>query len=397
MKAIVIGAGRIGRGFVTELLLKNQIEVTFFEASDEMVKKLNDIGTYTIHVLGHEELNTTVEGVTAYPIQDVDTLAKLWIESDFIFTAVGGKNMPAIGIPLGKAFQKNYQKGIVKKLNIITCENWVAPSEALKESILQQLDEAQKEAFLESTGVSESVVMATGTGAPEPDKQVNELDTWMQNMWYLPVDKEKVIGPLPDLECITFIDGFGDLLQQKLYTFNASVATIAFLGRLKGYTYVSEAANDPEIEEILDKAYEEIQAALVKGMGINEMSQRDLAKRAKNKYQDREIIDILTRIARDPIRKLAPTDRLVGPAKLALQVGEQPAALATAIAAALYYEDPEDEIAVELKSMREKHGIDYILSNVCGLESNDPLISLIKAGITKLQKKGWIRLSREEY
>ena len=45
-KAVIIGAGRIGRGFVTELLLKNGYEVVFFEASDEIQKKYHGSVSY---------------------------------------------------------------------------------------------------------------------------------------------------------------------------------------------------------------------------------------------------------------------------------------------------------------------------------------------------------------
>ena len=61
MKAMILGAGRIGRGFVSELLHANQVEITYFDASPVMVDKLNEKKEYTIHVLGAEELNTHME------------------------------------------------------------------------------------------------------------------------------------------------------------------------------------------------------------------------------------------------------------------------------------------------------------------------------------------------
>ena len=54
MKAMILGAGRIGRGFVSELLHANQVEITYFDASSVMVDKLNEKKEYTIHVLGAE-------------------------------------------------------------------------------------------------------------------------------------------------------------------------------------------------------------------------------------------------------------------------------------------------------------------------------------------------------
>ena len=93
MKAMILGAGRIGRGFVSELLHANQVEITYFDASSVMVDKLNEKKEYTIHVLGAEELNTHMEGVQAHLFYDIDALCSCWKEADFLFTACGGKNM----------------------------------------------------------------------------------------------------------------------------------------------------------------------------------------------------------------------------------------------------------------------------------------------------------------
>lgn len=364
--------------------------IVFFDNSQELVKDLNNLKEYTIHVLGHEDLNTHIKNAEAYWINDHENLVKKWEQADFIFTAVGGKNMASVGKVLGDAYKDIVKEGKVKKTNIVTCENWVDPAKDLKEAILNELDENEKESFIQNTGVSEAVVMATGTGAPNPDALKNPLDTWVQNMWYLPVDKSRIAGKLPAWECITFIDDFGDLLKQKLYTNNTSVALIAFLGRLRKFRYVSESANDPQIEKILDKAYDEINQSLIKGMGINEESQLKFSKNAKAKYQDREIIDDITRIARDPIRKLGREDRLIGPAKIAMSIGIKPKAISMAIAAALYYDNPQDESAVRLKNMREEKGVDYILQNISKLDEDDPLISLVHESINDLKQMHWI-------
>lgn len=391
MKAVILGAGRIGRGFVTELLTLNQVDVTFFDAVPEVVESLNTQKEYTIHVLGAPEKDLLKTDVKAYGIGDTDALAKCWAEADFIFTACGGKNMPSVGAVLAEAFEKLAAAGKVHTSNIITCENWVDPAKDLKQAILEHLPEEKKQVFEKNVGVSESVVMCTGTGAPDPSKVTNPMDTWVQDMRYLPVDKDRIKGELPTFSYIEFVPAFGDLLKQKIYTNNTSVGTVAYLGKLKGLTYVAESANDPEIEPILDGVYREINEALVKGMGINEESQLQFSKRAKAKYTDPAIIDVVTRIARDPIRKLGPEDRFIGPMKIALGVGVEPKSIALGCAAALYYENPEDEAANELAKLRAEKGIDHILTNISGLDLNGSVVKCIKEAIEELKKRGWIK------
>ena len=391
MKSVILGAGRIGRGFVTQLLTLNNVDITYFDASDAMVEQMNQIGHYTIHVLGHSDLDLEVDHVKAYPTSDIDQLAACWKESDFIFTACGGKNMPSVGKTIGQAFKKLVTIGGVHLSNIITCENWIDPAKDLEEAILSCLDEKEAKLFKENVGVGESVILCTGTGAPDPSKVINPIDTWVQNFKYLPIDKDAIKTEIPNWEYIEFVDNFGHLLTQKLYTNNTSCGSVAYLGHLKGLTYMAEAANDVEIEPIMDEIYNEINQALIQGMGIDAESQYAFSKRAKAKYTDRDIVDKLTRIARDPLRKLRPEDRLIGPSKIALSIGVKPTAIALATAAALFYDEPDDESAMKLQQMRKEHGVEYILQNVCQLKPEEELYQMILSSIDELRAKGWLK------
>ena len=69
---------------------------------------------------------------------------------------------------------------------------------------------------------------------------------------YLPIDRDRIKGEIPKLGIVELVPAFGDLLKQKIYTNNTSVATIAYLGRLLGKTCVAESAQrSAEIEPIL--------------------------------------------------------------------------------------------------------------------------------------------------
>ncbi len=356
MKVVILGAGRIGRGFVTQIMLLNNVKVTYFDASHEIVQKLNAVKEYTIHVLGHPELDILHSGYKAYPISDTNQLAKEWADADFIFTACGGKNMNSVGKTIAKAFKQMVKDGNIHVSNIMTCENWIEPAKDLKSSVLEELSKQEKDLFEENIGIGENVILCTGTGSPDPSKVTNEMDTWIQNFPYLPMEKAAIKGELPKWKYVDFVEHFGNLLTQKLYTNNTSCGSVSYLGTLLGKKYMAEASNDPVIEPIMDEVYSEINSALIQGMGIDPESQYAFSKRAKAKYQDRDIVDLLSRIARDPLRKLRPNDRLIGPSRIALSVGVKPKAIALCTAAALFYYNPEDESSVELKEMRDKKG-----------------------------------------
>ena len=62
-----------------------------------------------------------------------------------------------------------------------------------------------------------------------------------------------------------------------------------------------------------------------------------------------------------------------------MKSGMEPKALAAGIAAALYYEDPEDESACRLAALRREKGEAFVLHEICGLEKGEPLEQLILA------------------
>lgn len=111
---------------------------------------------------------------------------------------------------------------------------------------------------------------------------------------------------------------------------------------------------------------------------------------SKKKLQDYTIVDFIERNARDPLRKLSKDDRLVGSARLAQEYGTEPHNLCIAIAAAIYYENEEDEFARELTRIRKEEGIDAVLENVCGLDADGTLGMLVKSKISLMKEWGWI-------
>jgi len=90
------------------------------------------------------------------------------------------------------------------------------------------------------------------------------------------------------------------------------------------------------------------------------------------------------------LRKLGRDDRLVGSARLVEEYGIKPENLSIAIAAAIYYENDEDESAVELKRIRTEEGIDAVLEKVCQIPVDGELAKLVKEKIELLKKWGWI-------
>ncbi len=146
----------------------------------------------------------------------------------------------------------------------------------------------------------------------------------------------------------TGIDTFAektDLLpfeEAKLYGHNAIHALLAYLGYLKGYTYMKEIRKDNRLMDIAQKAFidESGKALTRKYAYLNEWTftpegykeyAEDLLIRMTNPY----LADTIERAARDPIRKLHYNDRLFGSMNLALEQDIEPINIALGTMAAV--------------------------------------------------------------
>lgn len=129
--------------------------------------------------------------------------------------------------------------------------------------------------------------------------------------------------------------------EAKLYGHNATHALIAYLAQRRGYRYMSEVGTDRPLMEFARAAFlEESGRALIHRWGGRDALftsdgyrayVNDLMERMVNPW----LRDAVERVARDPRRKLAWDDRLIGVMRLALQAGITPRRYARGAAAAL--------------------------------------------------------------
>ncbi len=386
MKAVVFGAGKIARGFIGQLLDLSSYEITFIDANKELVNALREAGKYSVHILGDSSKDSVIEGFDIFHVSESGEIARAMKQADIMFVSVGGNGLKHVGQMIGELLSTH--AGLDHQVSLITCENVKDAAAILAASLYEKLSESEAENVKQLLGITEAVVMRTAT-IPSEELQVAEpLSIWVQNYWNIPVDKARYKGKEPAIKGLELIDGFGNLLTQKMYTNNTSNAVIAYNGHLFGYEILSEAARSPEVSQLLDAVYPEINAILIKSLGISPESQHLFSENARKKYEDPIIVDRVVRHAKDPIRKLGPNDRLIGPARLGLANGITPHTIVDTIAKALYYDEESDEESKQLKAMRHEKGMDYVLETVCGLEPEEPLFRLIKEQIALLKQQG---------
>jgi mannitol-1-phosphate 5-dehydrogenase len=389
--SVVFGAGKIARGFIAHLLSLSHEDFVFVEKVRELADLINARKQYGINVLGAAEKNMLISDVRALSYADADEISSAIAKASILFTAVGGKNLAEIVPFLVKGLTARFEVGNDETVNIITCENWNQPAALLRKEIMLSLNSRYHDRFDALVGIAEAVVMRSAIEAGCEALKADPLTVNVQDYWVLPVDASGIRGKLPEIKGIMPIEAFEGFLERKFYTYNAANGTVSYLGYLRGHSLISDAAADLEILEILSGVYLETGAALAKKFNLKLEDQLTFGKTSLAKLQDRTIVDSIERNARDPIRKLSPQDRLIGPARLVLEHGGLPVCLSLAIAAAIHYDEPSDQVALELRKMREEEGIDSILVSVCGIEADGELAALIRQGIVQLKNRGWIK------
>jgi len=391
MSCVIFGAGKIARGFVGHLLYLSNIDFVFVEKVDSLCDLINERKEYSVNVLGDDSKNTVVKNVTALKFSQKEEIAEAISKADCIFNSVGGKNLGEI-VPFLTAGIERRAKTNPKPLNIITCENWKKPADILYNGILETVSPENKDYFEKNVGITEAVIMRSAIESTPELIAKDPLVVNVQDFWKFPFDASRLKAPMPEkMICLEPIYEFTGFLERKFYTYNAANGTTSFVGAILGYEYIADAAYDERILKILDGVYKETATALSKKHNFPFDEQWAFTRTSLNKLQDKNIVDYIERNARDPIRKLGPDDRLVGSARLCLEYGVMPENLAIAIACAIHYEQPSDEFAVQLKEMREKHGILYVLENVCKLDANGTLAKLILSKVEEIKKWGWIQ------
>jgi len=175
--------------------------------------------------------------------------------------------------------------------------------------------------------------------------------------------------------------------ERKLFMYNLGHAALAYLGHLKGLSYVHEGFEDEDITTVFNGALDETGTALQRLYpdDIDAQGQEEVRQDIKLRFGNPMLMDTIQRVGRDPIRKLGADDRLVGSAKLCLSQGLFPKRIATTCAAALCYDEPTDPQALKLQDMIRHGGVGATLRDVSALDPGSDLGGTIISDYHRIQ------------
>lgn len=312
------GAGAIGRGYLPWVFPPSEFEYYYVERNDglrEMLEHAKQFTTWkTVKKNGENLYETLVVPITECfaPGEEKSLIQDI----DVVVVAVGPRNVLSL---------TNSLKGTT--MPIICCEN-----------------DSSVPILLQSVIDNPNIVFAvpdviTSNTASEEMKKADPLSIITEDgICYIDDHISKIGGNA------TYISK-DELVKQwtaKLYLHNTPHCIAAYLGSLLGVQYVHEAMDVPRAREIIAGAMGEMQGVLLKKFKIDEQFIDWYADKELERFSNKLLFDPVSRVAREPFRKLAPSERLLGAAQLCLSTGVYPQSIMLGIMAAFFYSNQHD-------------------------------------------------------
>jgi len=336
MKAVMYGAGNIGRGFVGALLSQAGYHVAFVDVAEPVVRALNEKGRYPVrHVSSEGFEDVWIENVSAVNGDDAQAVADAIAGCDIMATAVGVRVLKSIAPNIAAGLRKRW-KNSERPLNIIICENLMDANKVLEGLIKEQLSASERDIFDRSVGLVEASIGRMVPVQTEEMKDGEPLRVCVEKYGFLPVDQDGFKGGIPDIPNLVPAAPFDFYIKRKLYLHNMGHALCAYLGGYLGMKYIWQAIDDPDILCIVQSAMQESAAALSRQYGEPLENILLHAEDLLSRFRNRALMDTCARVGADPVRKLGAEDRLIGASGLILSQGVTPAYIPVGAAGALY-------------------------------------------------------------
>ncbi len=371
-KALMYGAGNIGRGFIGQLFHMSGYEISFIDVNMTVIDKLNTDGEYPVYITdgdGYcEYLVTGVHGVNG---RDNEAIAEAMAEADIMATAVGVNILKFIAAPFACGVRRRMEKGIEAPLNVIICENMIEADKYFASIVKENLNEEECRYFDSHIALVEPSIGRMVPATPKEIAEKNALAVCVEPYCELPVDKHAFKGEIPDIKNMVPFAPFDFFIRRKLFMHNMSHALTAYLGALRGYTYIWEAVADPEIKATAEKALAEASKALNLEYGVPLSELKAFSDNLLERFSNKLLGDTVERVGKDTKRKLSENDRFVGTLRLCRKHGVEPANVLVGLAAGLHFAPAGDDSSIEIAEDAKKNGALHALSVYSGIPADD--------------------------
>ena len=219
-----------------------------------------------------------------------------------------------------------------------------------------------------------------------PVKSENPIDVVVERFFEWNVERAAFKGAVPEIPGMNPANNLIAYIERKLFTLNTGHAITAYLGRMKGYMTICQSISDEQIHAVVKAAMRESGRGLVARYGFDRDAHFAYIDKIIGRFTNPYLCDDVTRVGREPLRKLSAGDRLVKPVLTARQYGIGTPNLLLGIGAALHYDNPEDPQSVEMIAMTARLGAAAAVAEIAELPAGDPLPALAAQAYAEVER-----------
>lgn len=368
-KCLAVGAGAIGKSVSAFTFSKLGFEVLVADVKEEVIADINSRGGYCITQTEFNKPDVTVcvEGIKAAPINS-DTARNFALDADYICTAIGPVGMRAF-LPTLMEWIKARNEVSKKPLYLLFFEN-----DSGCVSLFHQVTAETIGTVPEWMGVAKASIERMTKPLPSVD---GKYDVVAESVF--PVLLPKAVlkdSSIAETDLFALVDDVDAYYYRKLYTNNLGHAVLGYVGSYRGYTTAAQCGEDSVVCDILAEVLSETGEMLKKEYAFSAEEMEAHLKKLPTRYWNQGLNDSLDRLARDPIRKLSPSERIVGALRKCSKAGIETSGIIKVLCYAMRYKG-EDEQSLQLAKDFSEKGVGWILENVCGITKDESLYAKI--------------------
>ena len=362
--AVMYGAGNIGRGFIGQIFHDSGYEVIFIDINRDVVTSLNNRNSYTQLIIDADTVERReINAVRAVDGNNREAVARVIADCGIMAVSVGAAVLQHIAPVIADGLSIRKQP-----LNILVCENLVHAPAILREYICTHLSEASKPDRIGFVGAT------IGRMVPVMPPQQRSNDPTLiavERFCTLPLDADAIVQPMPELKNTILCSPFAFEEGKKLYIHNMGHALTAYLGFLKNYTFIWQAVEDNDIRGKAHDAMMAVAEALARKYNEDRIGLAGYVYDLLTRFGNKGLGDSIARVGGDPLRKLAPGDRLMGAIDLCREQSTDYSPILSAVAAALSFDVSDDPSSNQLRKRLNKEGASAFLRDYCDLSEKD--------------------------
>jgi len=287
MKIAIYGAGAIGRGILSGVLMENGFTVGLVDKDRYLVEKLRHEGEFpVITVRGSNVSESRIKVHDYLTLEDAP---------EFVSYA------DAIMICVGVDSYIEVLRSLSSDSPVICCENDI-----------RLVEQTRKLHSRSNVGFMVSDVIAYSEDSDSESIPAIVVDPGRIFMW-------NNFGF--EVEGIEKCDDISQYWNKKFFLHNTPHAIIGYVGKTVGLGDVPSAMGNPEIKSIICDALENLTKAVIEKGLIDEQIAATYAKNEINRWENPVLKDPLSRITRSAKRKLGGCERFFAPLELINSVG----------------------------------------------------------------------------